>query len=339
MQDLTKTEVIIVGAGPAGLEMAYRLKQAGIALKIFDAGQIGHTISWWPRNTRFYSTAERIAIPGIPMQVFDQQHPSGEQYLAYLRSVVQMNDLDVNTFEPVTRIFKRENDFLVMTETVRGIHRYSAQFVVLATGGMSSPRLLDIPGEDYPHVSHFLDDPHFYFRKKLLVVGGRNSAVEYALRCWRAGAEVTLSYRRAELPKTSIKPALFQDIETVMRDGGIQFLPASVPIEITPEEVVLAPTHEDGSPREDGCVSFPFDFVLVCSGYVADMTLFEQLDVTLSGDQQIPVYDEHTMETNVPGVFVLGTAAGGTQSKYRFFIETSHAQVDLIVHAIQARLT
>jgi thioredoxin reductase (NADPH) len=336
MENSFSTQVAIIGAGPTGLELAVALKRAGIAHLIFDAGQIGHTLTWWPRNTHFYSTSERIAISGIPLQVYDQQHPTGEQYLAYLRGVVESVDLQVNTFEPVTRIFKLDEGFLVVTETIRGTHRYTAQQVVLATGGMAGPRLLDIPGEDYPHVSHFLDDPHFYFRKDLLVVGGRNSAVEYALRCWRAGARVTLSYRKPELPKASIKPALMQDIETVVRDGKIRFLPATMPVEITPFEVILVPTDENGQPTKDEPTSLPFDFVLVCSGYVADMGLFEQLEVTLQGEEQVPVYNPDTMETDVPGVYVLGTAVGGTQKKFSLFIETSHVHVSRILAALQA---
>ncbi|PKO15256.1 MAG: pyridine nucleotide-disulfide oxidoreductase [Chloroflexi bacterium HGW-Chloroflexi-10] len=336
MENLFSTQVAIIGAGPTGLELAVALKRAGIAHLIFDAGQIGHTLTWWPRNTHFYSTSERIAISGMPLQVHDQQHPTGEQYLAYLRGVVESVDLQVNTFEPVTRIFKLDEGFLVVTETIRGTHRYTVQQVVLATGGMAGPRLLDIPGEDYPHVSHYLDDPHFYFRKDLLVVGGRNSAVEYALRCWRAGARVTLSYRKPELPKASIKPALMQDIETVVRDGKIRFLPATMPVEITPFEVILAPTDENGQPTKDETTSLPFDFVLVCSGYVADMGLFEQLEVTLQGEEQVPVYNPDTMETDVPGVYVLGTAVGGTQKKFSLFIETSHVHVSRILAALQA---
>ncbi len=342
MENFISTDVIIVGAGPAGLELALALKKAAIDHLIFDAGQIGQTISWWPRNTRFYSTAERIAIPGIPLQVFDQQHPTGEQYLAYLRSVVESHSLKIHSFEPVTRIFRLDAGFMVITETIRGLQRYTCQQVVLATGGMASPRLLDISGEDYPHVSHYLDDPHYYFQKELLVVGGRNSAVEYALRCWRVGARVTLSYRKAQLPTTSIKPALMQDIETVIREGNIRFLPSTIPVEITPTEVILSKTDKDGLPefeQESELLALPFDFVLICSGYVADMSLFEQLEVNLQGEEQIPYFNPETMETDVPGVFVLGTAAGGTQKKFSLFIETSHIHVDRILNTLKTRLS
>jgi thioredoxin reductase (NADPH) len=209
----------------------------------------------------------------------------------------------------------------------------------LATGGMSGANLLDIPGEDLPHVSHYLEDPHYYFRKELLVIGGHNSAVEYALRCWRGGARVTLSYRKAEIPAKTVKPALMQDLETVIRENKICFLPATTPLEITPEEVVLAKTNADGRIIENEQLRVPVDFVLVCSGYQADMTLFEQLGVNLTGIEQAPQYEPDTMETNIPGVYVLGTVAGGSQQKFTHFIETSHVHVPKILASIQLQST
>jgi thioredoxin reductase (NADPH) len=78
MNPIQNTQVIIVGAGPTGLELAVALKQKNIPFLIFETGQIGHTISWWPKDTRFFSTSERIAMPFVPLHVFDQQHPTGD---------------------------------------------------------------------------------------------------------------------------------------------------------------------------------------------------------------------------------------------------------------------
>ncbi len=339
MQINERTQVAIIGAGPTGVEMAVALTRAGIPFRLFDAGQIGQTIAWWPKHTRFFSTSERISIPGLPLTIFDQQHPTNDDYLAYLRGVVQQFGIQVHAYEPVLEVkHLSDGDFMLITET-KGIRQYyQADYVVLATGGMAEPRMLNIPGEDLPHVSHYLNDPHDYFQQELLVVGGRNSAVEYALRCWRAGAKVTLSYHKPELPNASIKPALLQDLETVVREGKLIFLPGTVPIEITMQEVLLATTDELGNPLTDKVIGLPFDFVLVCTGYQADTTLFRQLSIDLLGIEQAPRYDPDTMESNVPGVFVLGTAAGGTQSKYKHFIETSHAHIPKILAAIQQRV-
>src|SRR3982750_4746883 len=101
MAAVETTDVAVIGAGPIGLELAVALKRAGIEYLHFDAKQIGYTISWFAPQTRFFSSNERIAIAGVPLQTPDQGKCTREQYLAYLRGVVQEFDLRVNTYEPV----------------------------------------------------------------------------------------------------------------------------------------------------------------------------------------------------------------------------------------------
>jgi thioredoxin reductase (NADPH) len=200
------TDVAVIGAGPIGLELAVALKRAGFDYLHFDAKQIGYTVSWFPPQTRFFSSNERIAIAGVPLQTPDGGKCTREQYLTYLRTVVQQFDLKVRTYEPVVGIDRdpRGGAFTLTTKPLAGECRYRANRIVLVTGGTDRPRRLNIPGEDLPHVSHYFGDPHTYFRKRVLIVGGKNSAVEAALRCHGAGAHVSLSYRRAKLPAKSI---------------------------------------------------------------------------------------------------------------------------------------
>src|SRR5215210_1298465 len=176
------TDVAIIGGGPIGIEMAVALKRHDIPYIHFESKQIGQTMSWWPPMTRWFSSNERIAIAGLPLQTIDQQKATREDYLRYLRTVVEQFDLRINTYEPVTTIEKASSGFLISTDGQRGPQRYQAQRIILATGGTAYPRALNIPGENLPHVSHYMADPHTYFRKRVLVVGGRNSAVEAALR-------------------------------------------------------------------------------------------------------------------------------------------------------------
>src|SRR5215212_3836322 len=125
--DAQQTQVIVVGAGPIGLEMAVALKRARIPYLHFDAKQIGHTISWFPPQTRFFSSNERIAIAGVPLQTPDQGKCTREQYLAYLRSVVQEFDLGVNTYEPVVAIDgDADGGFVLTTRPVGGPRQYRA---------------------------------------------------------------------------------------------------------------------------------------------------------------------------------------------------------------------
>src|SRR5580698_8568221 len=108
MAEKISADVGIIGAGPIGLELAVALKRAGIDYLQFDARQIGYTISWFAPQTRFFSSNERIAIAGVPLYTPDQGKATREEYLSYLRSIVQQFDLKINTYEPVARVTKRE---------------------------------------------------------------------------------------------------------------------------------------------------------------------------------------------------------------------------------------
>jgi thioredoxin reductase (NADPH) len=377
---INRTEVLVVGAGPIGLELAVALKRGGIDYLHFDARQIGYTISWFAPQTRFFSSNERIAIAGIPLQTPDQTKATREQYLAYLRGIVQQFDLRVNTYEPVVGIERKDGGFAVTTRPAGGVRNYWARNLVLATGGTDHPRRLNIPGEDLPHVSHYFNDPHTYFDRRVLIVGGKNSAVEAALRCHQAGAHVSLSYRRASLPEKSIKYWLLPEIRGLIESGKMPAYFGTVPTQITATSVQLAssglgnrargvahpigsnppspvlrgtaeegvvrrvaqpqstPTSTGGGNKEVASavspISVEVDFVLALIGYEQDNSLLRLAGVELRGDCGAPVFDEMTMQTTVPGLYVAGTAVGGTQEKYTVFIENCHVHVERIIAAL-----
>lgn len=328
-------EVAIVGGGPIGLEMAASLERAGVEYVQFEAGQIGETIFKWPPHTQFFSSPERVAIAGIPVHNVDQSKLTREAYLAYLRAVVDQLDLKVNSYEKVLEVERDGDGFSLATQTQLGERSYRCRRVVLATGGGAGANLIGVPGEDLPHVTHYPADPHRYFRRRVLVVGGRNSALETALRCWRAGAEVTLSYRRAEMHNVS-KRHLSAEVGGLIRVGEITFYAETAPVEITPRHVVLARV-KNGQTATGERIECEADFVLLCTGFVADMSLFNSVGVELYGERRVPNYSEETMETNVPGLYVAGTAIAGTQKRYEVFIENCHAHVVRIVTAITGK--
>ena len=323
--------VAIIGAGPIGLELAVAFKQAGIDYVQFDASQIGSTIAWYPIEMLFHSSAERLSLAGVPIQVPNQQKPTREEYLAYLRSLVQQFGLSVRTYERVEEAKRLAGGgFELRTRAIDGEHRYRVESVVLAIGAFHTPRLLGIPGEDAANVSHYFRDPHTYFGKRLLVVGGRNSAVEAAVRCQRAGADVTLSYRRDDFDPKIVKFWLLPEIRSMIRDDRVRFLPNTTPTEIRGGSVML---QGPGGPLE-----VQADFVLMMTGYCQTTTLFDMLGVRLEGIAREPAHDPETMETNVPGVFIAGTAVAGTPPrKVSVIVETCHVHVPRIVGAIRGQ--
>lgn len=322
----------IIGAGPIGLELAIALKQAGVDYVQLDASQVGATIAWYPHEMLFHSSADRLSLAGVPIQVPDQQKPKREEYLAYLRSLVLQFGLKVRTYERVERALRLPGGgFELHTRALTGPRRYHLDALVLAIGAMHAPRLLGIPGEGLPHVSHYFFDPHTYFAKKLLVVGGRNSAVETAVRCQRAGADVTLSYRRGDFDPQSVKFWLLPEVRAMIRDSRVRFLPFTAPVAIEPGRVLLART--DAVANE----TYPIDadFVLLMTGYRQDATLFDMLGVDMQGADRQPLYDPETMETNVPGLFVAGTAIAGTPlQRVSVIVETCHVHIPRIVNRL-----
>ena len=132
--NLNTAPIAIIGAGPIGIELAVTLKRLDIPYLHFEARQIGHTFMQWPRNTPFFSTTERIEIAGIPIQKTTQERTTGEEYLAYLRSIVEQEDLAVRTYEPVTDIRPSADGFRLTTRPPTGERSYLVQKIVLANG-------------------------------------------------------------------------------------------------------------------------------------------------------------------------------------------------------------
>ena len=319
------TRVVVVGAGPIGVELSAALKRHGVGHLVLEAGCLGNTIAWWAPGTRWFSSNERIAIAGVPLHTPDQSKATREQYLTYLRGVVDQFGLPVHCHCPVRDVRGAGTGWTVHTSPQAAVGPVRCEVVVLATGGLDHPRRLGIDGEDLPHVDGKLREPHGYWNERVLVVGGRNSAVEAALRLHHAGARVALSYRGPALPEDHIKYWLLPEIRGLIRSGRIDARFGTRPLRITPHEVVLA--DEDGAQS-----AVAADHVLTLIGYEQDKSLFRRLGVSLEGDGLRPHVDEATMRTDVPGIHVAGTGLAGTQSSgYKLFLENCHAHVDRIV--------
>lgn len=343
-----ENDVLIVGAGPIGIELGVELQRRGIDFAIVEAGAIGSTMQWWAPGTRFFSSPERIALAGVPLVTAGEEKATREEYLAYLRTVVGVFGLNIETYTRVVGARVVAGGFEI--ETRRSSHGVGgpaetrpdamadhapirvrrARRLVLAIGDMHRPRMLGVEGEELPHVSHFLSDPHSYFGGRVLIVGGKNSAVEAAIRCHRIGCDVSISYRGAAFDPDRIKYWLLPEIEWLCRKDLVHFHPQTVPVRISSDGAVLR--RLDAGQAECFVAA---DHVLMLTGYLQDSTLFEQLGVELLGPERKPRVHAATMETSVPGVYVIGTASAGSQTQARVFIETSHVHVQRVADALQ----
>ncbi len=339
------SDVIVVGAGPIGIEVAAALRREGLSVIQFEAGRIGATMEWWAPGTQFFSGPERIAICGVPLVTANQGKATREEYLAYLRQVVGAMRLEIRTGRRVVEIKKdgagaRDGDgFGVMVDGPRGVERYGARKVVVAMGDMHRPRRLGpdgVPGEDLPQVSHYFEDPHRYFGRKVLIVGGRNSAAEAAIRLYRVGATVAMSYRREWFDEGRIKYWLMPELKSLIKSGAIGWYPSTCVMEIGRERVTLCGAGANGEPEGAACAQVEADDVLLLIGYEMDGTLLAKAGVELL-ERGRPRFDAETMETNVPGLFVAGTATAGTQQRFTVFIENCHEHGERIAAAIAGR--
>ncbi|MCB1194682.1 NAD(P)-binding domain-containing protein [bacterium] len=323
-------KVALIGAGPIGIEAAAALKRNEISYIHFEANDIAHTIRKFPDDMIFYSAPEELQIPAHPLHTAHPRVCTRDEYLFYLNGIILKYDLTIQTGERVISINQQKNFFAVQTQKLEKKFTYFVDKIIIATGGMSTPRLIQIPGESLPHVSHFLTSPATYSNKRLTIVGGGNSAVEAAILCYHAGADITLSYRRDKLNDERIKPWLLKEFYSLEWTGKITALFNTTPIKIDQHSIRFRDTTDDKS------FSIPTDYVLLMTGYTADMTLCREVGVFLSPENEEPAFNPETMETNVPGIYLAGTVTGGTQSDFKVFINTSHENVERIISSLLA---
>jgi thioredoxin reductase (NADPH) len=213
-------------------------------------------------------------------------------------------------------------------EVITTKNKYTADYVIVATGFYDIPFVLDVPGEDLPKVSHFYKDPHYYAFQKVLIVGANNSAVDAALETWRKGADVTMVIRNdkiGERVKYWVKP----DIENRIKESSIKVFFNSTVKEIRENEVDIN--------TPDGVVTLENDWVLAMTGYQPNLAFLKKMGIELSNDAVMkPVYDETSYETNVKNVFIAGVICGGMNT-HRLFIENSREHAEKIVKNIEQR--
>jgi bacillithiol disulfide reductase len=316
-------DVIVVGAGPAGLATAIAATKNDLDCQVIEKGALVNSLLHYPTEMVFFTTPELMEIGGMPF-VSPYDKPTRLEALRYYRRVADAYKLDV-PFDEAVQAVTRDGHFVVDTQSTRGVRRsFHARFVVIATGAYDVANLLGVPGEDLPHVSHYYTQPHPFFRKRVVIVGGKNSAAEAALDLFRAGAHVTVVHRRAALGE-GIKYWVKPDIENRIREFSIAARFNAHVVEIRPTDIVI----DTEGRREE----LPADAVFLLTGYGADTTLLRNAGVELHAETCGPVHDPLTFETNVPGLYVAGGLVAGKRSG-TVFIENGRFHGERVIEAI-----
>lgn len=322
-------DLLVIGAGPSGLAVAIAAQQAGLSCEVIEKGVLVNSIYHFPRHMVFFTTADLLEIGGLPF-VTPYEKPTQPEGLKYYRRAAEAYGLRVALGEEVSSLRREGAGFEVETQTSDGPRRRRAANVALATGYYDHPNVLGIPGEDLPHVSHYYSEPHAFWRKDVVVVGGKNSAAIAALELHRSGARVTLVHRQPALAE-AVKYWIRPDIENRIREGAIAARFGTCLREIRERTVLVGPASSQ-DPGEE----LPAEAVFLLTGYHPDPALLVEAGATVDPDSLVPEHDPETMRTNVPGLYVAGALASGRHTS-RIFIENGRFHGEAIVRSILSR--
>jgi thioredoxin reductase (NADPH) len=265
-------DVLIVGAGPAGISASLRAIENKLNYITLEQDEVGGTVAKYPRQKLVMTSPVEFPMYGK----FTKTELSKEHLLAFWDMILNRSDFNVRPGERVETIHKEESGIFSVA-TIN--NQYRAHSVVLALGRTGTPRRLGVKGEDLPKVMYRLIEADHYINKKILVVGGGDSAVEAAMGlAHQHGNQVTLSYRQERFAR--IKERNANHIEDFMRSGKIDVIFNSAPVEFTPASVILGVNGQLQELANDFVFIFaggtpPYDFLkkIGIAFGINDMTL------------------------------------------------------------------
>jgi thioredoxin reductase (NADPH) len=270
-------DVLIVGAGPAGISASLRAIEKKLNYLTLDEGEMGGTVAKYPRQKLVMTSPVEFPTYGK----FKKTELSKEDLLAFWNKVLQRADFKFRKGEKVEDIKKGEDGIFT---AVTPKNQYRAHNVILAIGKGGSPRKLGVKGEDLSKVMYRLIEADHYVNKKILVVGGGDSAIEAAMGlAHQVGNQVTLSYRKEAFSR--IKERNAQRIQECMRKNKLKVIFNSIPVEIKQDSVVL---EVAGKTQE-----IPNEFVWIFAGGEPPTAFLKKIgvgfgmqDLTSTGSQE-----------------------------------------------------
>lgn len=323
-------DVVIAGAGPSGLAMAIECHTAGLRYVVFDKGCVVNSLFHFPTQIVYFTTPELLEIGNLPL-VCAHEKPTRIEALKYYRRVVGTLGLRVRQYERVLAVAGQDSAFVVSTQREDGTpSEYQTRKIIVATGYYDTPKKLGIPGEELANCSHYFTEAHPFYDRDVAVIGAGNSGIEAALELYRGGARVTMVIRGKDVSESAkywIKP----DIQNRIKNGEIAALFESQVIEIRPASVIVR-DNNTGDARE-----LKNDFVFALTGYKPDCQFLSQIGIELAGNDRIPLHDPQSMETNVPGVYVIGAVVAGEKNN-NVFIENGRFHGRQVIGALAAKL-
>lgn len=270
-------DVLIVGAGPAGISASLRAIEKKLNYLTVDEGEIGGTVAKYPRQKLVMTSPVELPMGGK----FRKMELSKEELMAFWYKVLQRVDFNFRKGEKVEDIKKGEDGIFTVTTTK---NQYRSHAVVLSIGKSGSPRKLGVKGEELPKVMYRLIEADHFINKQILVVGGGDSAVEAAMGlAHQIGNQVTLSYRKGAFSRLKERNA--QRIEECMRQGKVEVIFNSIPVEFKPDSVIL---EVNGLSQ-----GIPNDYVWVFAGGEPPTAFLRKIgvglgmrDMTVEGSQE-----------------------------------------------------
>jgi putative YpdA family bacillithiol system oxidoreductase len=243
-------DVLIIGAGPAGISAALRAIENKLSYITLERDEVGGTVAKYPRQKLVMTSPVEFPMYGK----FKKMQLSKENLLAFWDMVLNRADFNVCTGEKVEDIKNGEDGIFSILTANNG---YRARHVILALGRAGEPKKLGVKGEELSKVMYRLIEADHYINKKILVVGGGDSAVEAAMGLGhQAGNEVTLCYRGERFSR--IKERNVKRVEDCIRTGKVKVLFQTNPVEFTADAVIL---DVRGIQQE-----IPNDFVWIFAG-------------------------------------------------------------------------
>ncbi|MCR2820258.1 YpdA family putative bacillithiol disulfide reductase [Lederbergia panacisoli] len=319
---MQREDCIIVGGGPCGLAAAIALNDIGMNPLIIEKGNIVNALYNYPTHQTFFSSSEKLSIGDVPFITVERK-PKRNQALTYYREVAKIKDLRINRFETVENVSKENEVFKIKTS----LRNYEAAYVIIATGYYDHPNYLGIPGEELHKVLHYFKEGHPYFDTEVVVIGGKNSAVDAALELHKAGAAVTCLYRGDDY-SPSVKPWIIPEFQALVKSNEINMIFNAHVLEIKPDSIV----YEVDSVKHE----MKNDFVFAMTGYHPDHNFISKMGVQIEPDTGKPLFNPETMETNIENLYIAGVIAAGNDAN-EIFIENGRHHGGLIAKSIQTK--